>query len=486
MDLNYLRETNNETFLPLFNDCHRYLVLCGGAGSGKSIFAGRKIIERAIQEPGHRILCCRKTARSLRYSVYSQLGSQLRKYHPNIKFKAKTTEPMSINLDNGSEFIFCGLDDVEKLKSIYNVTSVWIEEASEITQRDFQQLDIRLRGYTKYYKQIIITFNPVSTLHWLKKRFFDKPDPRALTHRSTYKDNRFLDKDAIETLERFREIDEYYYRVYCLGQWGVIGRSVFDRMALTAIIERDRRPVFTGYFDIKKENDMISSFSLIEERRGMIKIYEQPKKGEDYVIGADTAGTGGDYFVCQVVSVQTGRQVAILRVAEIAEDIFAASLYCLGIYYNEALIAVETNFSTYPSLELSRLCYPNQYVRETVDRFTGEPGTAFGFRTDSLTRPVIISGFIKSFREHPETICDVDTAEEMLSFVRNENLRPEAEIGAHDDCVIAFAIAEFVRQSLSSFVVSAPDFTGWSRDMIEDYERASDQEKEIIIKRRKQ
>ena len=57
-----LRDTSVPTFLPLFADKHRYLVLKGGGGSGKSIFAGRKICERATSEPGHRFLVCRKVA----------------------------------------------------------------------------------------------------------------------------------------------------------------------------------------------------------------------------------------------------------------------------------------------------------------------------------------------------------------------------------------------------------------------------------------
>ena len=128
--------------------------------------------------------------------------------------------------------MFAGLDDVEKLKSIYNVTMIWIEEASELEEGDFNQLDIRLRTDFPYYLQMILTFNPISITHWLKKRFFDKKDKRATVHESTYKDNRFLTKEAIETLEAFKETDEYYYMVYCLGQWGVTGKTVFNAKAV--------------------------------------------------------------------------------------------------------------------------------------------------------------------------------------------------------------------------------------------------------------
>ena len=176
-----LRERTNDAFLPLLGDHHRYLILMGGGGSGKSIFAGQKILERAVSEPGHRFLVCRKVGRTIRQSCFNQLVSQIAAYYPTERVKINRTD-MVIRFGNGSEILFSGLDDVEKLKSIYAITGIWIEEASELLEGDFNQLDIRLRGETRYYKQIIVTFNPVSVTHWLKARFFDRRDERARVH----------------------------------------------------------------------------------------------------------------------------------------------------------------------------------------------------------------------------------------------------------------------------------------------------------------
>ena len=139
-----LRAGSNPAFLPLFFDEHRYLVLCGGGGSGKSIFAGRKVLERLTSEKGHRWLVCRKVARMLRDSCFAQLRGQLAAHYPGSGVKINTSD-MRMTFPNGSEILFAGLDDVEKLKSIYDITGIWIEEASEITEEDFSQLDIRLR-----------------------------------------------------------------------------------------------------------------------------------------------------------------------------------------------------------------------------------------------------------------------------------------------------------------------------------------------------
>lgn len=149
-----LKATNNEKFLPLFWCKSRYLVLKGGGGSGKSIFAGRKILERVTSEPGHRWLVCRKVDKTIRHSCFEQLIGQIRDYYPNSGYKINQSD-MKITFANGSMIMFSGLDNVEKLKSIYNITGIWIEEASELQMGDFNQLDIRLRGKTAYYKQMI-------------------------------------------------------------------------------------------------------------------------------------------------------------------------------------------------------------------------------------------------------------------------------------------------------------------------------------------
>ena len=118
---NHLRDTSNDTFMPLFSCESRYLVLKGGGGSGKSIFAGRKVLERCVSEPGHRFLVCRKVARTLRESCFAQLRGQISEHYPDSGAVVNRGE-LRIVFPNGSEILFAGLDDVEKLKSIYDIT----------------------------------------------------------------------------------------------------------------------------------------------------------------------------------------------------------------------------------------------------------------------------------------------------------------------------------------------------------------------------
>lgn len=482
-----LRESNNDTFLPLFFDEHEILVLKGGGGSGKSVFAARKVIERASCEPGHRFLVCRKVARTLRESCFRLIQALITQYYPPGIARIYTGD-MKIIFKNGSEIIFAGLDDVEKLKSIYEITDVWVEEATEITYDDFSQLKIRMRGKTRYYSQMILTFNPISITHWLKKEFFDKQSPKVRTHQSTYLDNRFLQKKDRETLEDFKESNEYYYNVYCLGMWGVTGKTVFDAKILTERYQRLPKPTCYGRFDIDYAAEQIGAYHFCEVKdritSGLVKVFKKPIDGVPYVIGVDTAGSGSDSFVSQVLDNRTGEQVCIFRRAT-DEDIFAHQLYCLGRWYNDALVAVETNFSTYVVRELQRLGYPNQYVRERMDDYTHAVERSYGFRTDTKTRPVLVAGLVKVVRENPELICDDTTIEEMLTFVHDERTyKPQAEEGAHDDCVISLGIAHMIRPK-QDVIGTVPEAkrVKWHKSQYEDYENASEEERAMLIKK---
>jgi len=456
-------------------------VLKGGGGSGKSIFIGRKLLERAISEPGHRWLVCRKVGKNLRDSCFAQLRGQIAEHYPDAGAVIRSGD-MRIGFPNGSEILFAGLDDVEKLKSIYNITGIWIEEASELEKGDFNQLDIRLRTNFPYYLQIMLSFNPISVNHWLKLRFFDTRDPRARVDESTFRDNRFLPEENIRTMEGFRETDPYYYQVYYLGQWGVSGKTVFDAAAVARRLEEIGKPVSVGSFVYDYDGTRITNIRWVESEDGPVAIFHPPVEGRPYVIGGDTAGEGSDWFVGQVIDNISGRQAARLR-HQSDEDVYARQMYCLGMHYNQALLGVEANFSTFPVKELARLGYYRQFVREKEDTYRGGVKQSFGVRTDGVTRPVMISGLIEALRGHYGLIEDEDTLLELLTFVRDpKTLRPQAEPGAHDDCVMALAIAFYIRpQQAMTDAGKNPPRVEWTRDMWEDYWRASEDERRYLI-----
>ena len=210
----------NKAYVPFFTSSHRYAVLVGGAGSGKSVCVAQKLLLRLVSEEGHRILVCRKIKATLRASAWCLLADLIAMYKLQNEFTISKTTLTITHLPTGNQILFAGLDDPEKIKSITGITSVWCEEATELTERDFNQLELRVRGETKNYKQFIITFNPTDERHWLKKRFFDTSDEQVLTLKTTYRDNAFLDADYKKHLTERIKSNENLYKIYALGLWG--------------------------------------------------------------------------------------------------------------------------------------------------------------------------------------------------------------------------------------------------------------------------
>ena len=229
----------------------------------------------------------------------------------------------------------------------------------------------------------------------------------------------------------------------------VSGSSVFDKAAINARLQTIPKPLKTGYFTYDYDGLTISSIKWVNDSSGYIDIYEVPNSPTmtKYCIGGDTAGEGSDYFVAQVLDAKTGKQVARLR-QQMDEDLYTKQIYCLGIYYKYALIGIESNFSTYPIMELQRLGYKNQYVREHMDTYTHKMTKSFGFRTTKIARPTIISALVEIIRESVDLIQDKITLEELLAIIRNEQGRIEAPEGGHDDLMMALAIAYHIREQV--------------------------------------
>ena len=224
------------------------------------------------------------------------------------------------------------------------------------------------------------------------------------------------------------------------------GNCVFDKEKIINRIQqiKDLEPLKQGSFLYDYDGLNITNIRWQEDKNGIIKIYKDVEKNRPYVLGGDTAGDGSDNFVGEVLDNISGEQVAELS-HETDEDLYARQMYCLGMYYNQALIGVEVNFSTYPQKELERLRYPKLYQRQVEDSKTHKFMQKGGFKTTQITRPIIIAGLVEIMRDNTEVFNSIEYLRESLSFIKNENGRPEAEQGKHDDRVMAMAIAHYIR-----------------------------------------
>lgn len=225
MDKGEKRYPVNDIYIPAIEDQHRFLVLVGGGGSGKSVFASQKITHRTTTETPHKFLCLRKVGATIKESVFAELKNTMAEMACLHEFEINKTEHSFTHRTNGNQILCLGLDEPEKIKSIKGITGMWIEEATEFTDTDLDQLDLRIRGEKENYVQFILTFNPISEDHPIKPRFFDHPDADVKIIHSTHLHNHFLADEDRQRLESLKTRNPLFYDVYCLGKWGVLDKT---------------------------------------------------------------------------------------------------------------------------------------------------------------------------------------------------------------------------------------------------------------------
>lgn len=263
-------------FFPLlFDYSKRWEFWCGSAGSGKSYTIAQRIIIRCTKEP-IRVLVCRRYATTLRNSCFALFKEILTKWQLLPYVKVKETD-MSITFPNGSQIIMVGLDTEEKLLSLTNISTVWVEEAYEVEKSKVEQLNLRMRG-TAANQQLILSWNPISKHSWLYDFTVKNPPENSVFIHSTYKDNPFLNPEYVQALDEMEIRNPEKYRVYGRGEWGVDSSGLviknwkteaFDAMELAAAGLEHRAGMDLGFIDktaiieslYDKENKIIYVFN---------------------------------------------------------------------------------------------------------------------------------------------------------------------------------------------------------------------------------
>lgn len=199
----------------------------GGAGSGKSHFVVQKMIFKYLKFSNRKCLVIRKVGNTLRDSIFALFKSVLGDWQLYSDCDVRETL-LTIGLPNGSQFIFKGLDDPEKIKSVTGIDDIVVEEATELTHDDFSQLNLRLRSKNPY-NQIHLMFNPVSKSNWVYSEWFEdgfNRDTTVVLH-TTYKDNKFLPDDYIKSLLDMKAHNLAYYKIYALGEFATLDKLIF-------------------------------------------------------------------------------------------------------------------------------------------------------------------------------------------------------------------------------------------------------------------
>ena len=274
----------------------RYKAVKGSRASKKSSTQALKAIIEIVENPTVNWLVVRKVERTLRDSCFAQLKWAIHRLQLDRYFKCSTS-PLEITyVPTGQKILFRGLDNPLKVTSITvevgSLCRLWVEEAYEITSEEaFDRLDESIRGQLPdgMYHQVVLTFNPWSDRHWLKKRFFDEPSGNVLAMTTNYMCNEFLSESDLILFEEMKK-NPRRYRTAGLGEWGIVEGLVFENWEEQAfdVNEVSKRPNVKSAFgmDFGYVNDPSTLFcglvdTVAREIYVFDEMYEKGMSNED-------------------------------------------------------------------------------------------------------------------------------------------------------------------------------------------------------------
>lgn len=353
----------------------RFVLNYGGTAAGKSFSAAQKEL-LCVTKHNIKTLVIRKVGNTLRDSVIPSFRARLSEMGMTDEFAFNKTDRMLTHKETGSQIVFRGLDDPDKLKSFEGLTRILVEEAAELDFEDFLELNRRARG--KENIQITLTFNPVDEEHWLKKHFFDREQPDAEILHSTYKDNQHLTEQDREQIEQLRLYDNNQYRVYALGEWGTKHNSnpwLYTFNKELHVVEK--LPVLQGFpihlsFDFNRNPLTCVAVQMSNHRGGQdsfihfVKEFSGPYTLEEicrqiittfgnktlYVTG-DASGRRGDVSMNDKHGTYYKLIQNYLALSDAQMHIFSRNMF-----HADSWLLINTLFAKYPKILLSKEACP--------------------------------------------------------------------------------------------------------------------------------
>lgn len=258
----------------------RFLVLYGGAGSGKSYYCAQKLVYKALLSK-RKILVLRKVNKTTKNSTFQLLLDTLGQFGILNRCSVNKTD-FTIVLPNGSIFLCSGLDDPEKIKSITGLTDAWLEEATEFSLDDFSQINLRIRDPIAKDQQIFLTFNPVSKANWCYIQFFaENPEledfrKQVKVIHTNYLDNPHLPEAYVNTLLMMKATNPVYYGIYALGQFGSLDKLVYQNWQVLDFDSTKLKGTLLCGLDFGYTNDPTAFVaSLLVESENRIYVFKE-------------------------------------------------------------------------------------------------------------------------------------------------------------------------------------------------------------------
>nr|DAI15024.1 MAG TPA: terminase large subunit [Caudoviricetes sp.] len=353
----------------------------GGASSGKSHGVFQKIVIKALRDwkKPRKILVLRKVGATVRDSVFADVQATL-SYFGILNMCKINMSAFRIELPNGAEFIFKGMDNPEKIKSIKGISDVVMEEASEFTLDDYTQLTLRLRDKAHKQKQIYLMFNPVSKANWVYNAFFVKKPKNTVVYQTTYKDNRFLDALTRENIEELANRNEAYYKIYALGEFATLDKLVFPKYT-KALLNKDELRHITSYFGLDygfiNHPSAFMHVKIDDDRKKLYVVEEYVKKGltNDKIAESITAlGYAKEQIRADSAEKKSNQELRNLGISRVIDVKKGAGSVMQGIQYllQYEWIVDERCVKTIEELEnytWKKDKATNEYINEPVDSY---------------------------------------------------------------------------------------------------------------------
>ena len=315
----------NKSYIPFRDNQKGIQIFFGGSASGKSYFLAQRTIYDVVNN-NRNYLLCRKTARTIKKSITNELLKTIQNFNMQNLFEINKSDN-TFTCINGCQILTAGLDDTEKIKSITPqkgvLTDIWIEEATECEQQDVLQLQKRLRGESKLNKRLTMSFNPIYQTHWLYKQFFGKftdkyfEDDEMLILKTTYLDNDFLTEQDRYRMEN--ESDSYFYNVYTLGNWGVLGDTIFKNFITEDLSDRKKSfdKIYNG-LDFGFASDPTAFIRIHYDKNNKIIYildeFEEREMTNDAIAEKLKKIIGTEYITCDSAEPKSIRELQLLNV----------------------------------------------------------------------------------------------------------------------------------------------------------------------------
>ena len=217
----------NVVFEHLLDSQSKIVVEQGGTRSGKTYNILLYIIFHYCQvNSGKTITICRKTFPAVRSSVMRDFIDILKR-HNKYNEENHNKSNSEYNLD-GNLVEFISVDQPQKIRGRKR-EFLFINEANELNFEDWQQLVFRTT------EKIVIDYNPSDEYHWIYDKVLTREDVEF--YKTTYLNNKFLDKSIIDEIERLKETDEQYWQIYGLGEKGISKATIFNYTEVSKIPE---------------------------------------------------------------------------------------------------------------------------------------------------------------------------------------------------------------------------------------------------------